>query len=254
MTNEIVEAQSPLQKEKLLEFLSIAGIAQKLTDKEKMQFVEIAQAYCLNPFKREIYCTTYGTGEYRTTSIITGYEVYIKRAERTGKLNGWNVKIEGTGEDMRAIITINRKDWSEPFTHEVYFVECANRKKDGTLNSMWSKMPRFMTKKVAIAQGFRLCFSDELGGMPYTADELPENEKPTEKAAPAKQITAQHIAPKAADKNTLDRIYGAKSVAELKKIYDEIIADAGDARQDVLAMYEASFTARKQAILKGGQK
>jgi hypothetical protein len=31
-----------------------------------------------------------------------------------------------------------------------------------------------MIKKVAMAQGFRLCFSDELGGMPYTADELPE--------------------------------------------------------------------------------
>ena len=29
-----------------------------------------------------------------------------------------------------------------------------------------------MIKKVAIAQGFRLCFSDELGGMPYTADEI----------------------------------------------------------------------------------
>jgi hypothetical protein len=31
-----------------------------------------------------------------------------------------------------------------------------------------------MIKKVAMAQGFRLCFSDELGGMPYTADELPD--------------------------------------------------------------------------------
>jgi hypothetical protein len=31
-----------------------------------------------------------------------------------------------------------------------------------------------MTKKVAISQAFRLCFSDELGGMPYTSDELPQ--------------------------------------------------------------------------------
>jgi hypothetical protein len=29
-----------------------------------------------------------------------------------------------------------------------------------------------MIKKVAMAQGFRLCFSDELGGMPYTSEEL----------------------------------------------------------------------------------
>ena len=33
-----------------------------------------------------------------------------------------------------------------------------------------------MIKKVAIAQGFRLAFPDELAGMPYTADEIDENE------------------------------------------------------------------------------
>ena len=34
-------------------------------------------------------------------------------------------------------------------------------------------MPNFMLKKVAIAQGFRLAFPDELGGLPYLAEELP---------------------------------------------------------------------------------
>ena len=38
---------------------------------------------------------------------------------------------------------------------------------------MWSEKPRTMLKKVCIAQAFRLCFPVELGGMPYTADELP---------------------------------------------------------------------------------
>lgn len=33
-----------------------------------------------------------------------------------------------------------------------------------------------MIKKVAMAQGFRLCFSDELGGIPYTKEEMPEQE------------------------------------------------------------------------------
>ena len=40
---------------------------------------------------------------------------------------------------------------------------------------VWEKMGRFMLRKVAIAQAFRLAFPDELGGMPYTADELPEH-------------------------------------------------------------------------------
>ena len=38
-------------------------------------------------------------------------------------------------------------------------------------------MPNFMLKKVAIAQGFRLAFPDELGGLPYLAEELPQTAK-----------------------------------------------------------------------------
>jgi hypothetical protein len=34
-----------------------------------------------------------------------------------------------------------------------------------------------MTKKVCISQAFRLCFSDELGGMPYTSDEIAPQEQ-----------------------------------------------------------------------------
>lgn len=172
--NQIVAAANTLpaalSEAKLKEFLDIAGVGRGLPEDKRRQFIEIAQAYRLNPFKREIYCISYGN----ETSIITGYEVYIKRAERTGKLDGWNVEVSGTGDEMKAVITIYRNDWKQPFKHEVYFNEAANRKKDGQLNSTWTKMPRFMLKKVAIAQGFRLCFADELGGMPHTNDEIGE--------------------------------------------------------------------------------
>jgi hypothetical protein len=40
-------------------------------------------------------------------------------------------------------------------------------------NSMWFSKPRTMLKKVAIGQGFRLCFPDELGGMGYLEEEVP---------------------------------------------------------------------------------
>lgn len=204
MDNKQIVAND-ITREKLLEFLKIAGVAQKLNEQEKLQFVEIAQAYQLNPFKREIYCNTYGQGQYRTTSIITGYEVYIKRAERTGQLNGWHVEVEGSVKDntLKAIITIHRKDWAQPFTHEVYFEEVCQKTKDGRLNSIWSKMPRFMTKKVAIAQGFRLCFSDELGGMPYTADELPQEEKPQVVAKPTLTDEDKALITNSADEKTL---------------------------------------------------
>lgn len=42
------------------------------------------------------------------------------------------------------------------------------------MDPLGTRMPKFMLRKVAIAQGFRLCFPDELGEMPYTADEITE--------------------------------------------------------------------------------
>lgn len=152
------------------EYLQNMGL--KLPQKYMTQFIELATLYKLNPFKREIYAVGYGD----TFNIITGYEVYIKRAERTGKLNGWDCLIHGNGKEMYAELTIYRKDFEHPFKHQVDFVEFAQKKRDGTLNSMWMRMPKFMLKKVCISQGFRMCFSDEFGGMPYTSDELPEIE------------------------------------------------------------------------------
>lgn len=231
--NDIIEVNNGLSREKLLEFLKIAGIAQKLTEQERLQFVEIAQAYQLNPFKREIYCNTYGQGQYRTTSIITGYEVYIKRAERTGKLNGWKVDIEGSVKDnsLKAIITIYRKDWEQPFTHEVYFEEVCQKTKDGRLNSIWGKMPRFMTKKVAIAQGFRLCFSDELGGMPYTSDELPQEEK-----QPVQAVSTDTKKLSDEEKSTLENATSEKELVEgVKKLAE----DKPAARAEIVKLYNS---------------
>jgi len=47
--------------------------------------------------------------------------------------------------------------------------------KTGAVTKFWEKA-NFMTKKVCISQAFRLCFSDELGGMPYTIDEMQPEE------------------------------------------------------------------------------
>jgi phage recombination protein Bet len=165
-----------IRKETVLDFLKAFGLASQLTEPEKLQFIEIAQAFKLNPFKREIYVAVYGEGEYRRLSIITGYEVYLKRADRTGKLDGWKAWVEGEGEAMKALVEIHRKDWAEPFIHEVYWCEAVQKKKDGSPTSFWTKQPKFQLKKVAISQGFRLAFPDELGGLPYDASELPDVE------------------------------------------------------------------------------
>ncbi len=174
------EGQPPptteVQKQTLLDYLTAFGLASQLTQEEKLQFIEVAQAFRLNPFKREIHVAVYGEGEYRRMSIVVGYQVYLDRAERTGQLDGWRAWVEGQGEDMKAFVEIHRKDWHSPFVHEVYWKECVQRKRDGQPTSFWSKMPRFQLKKVAVSQGFRLAFPSELGGMPYDPAELPDVE------------------------------------------------------------------------------
>jgi phage recombination protein Bet len=155
----------------LLDYLDTFGSTGSLLPAEKTQFLNVAKAYGLNPFKREIYATAYGKGEYRKCSIITGYEVYLKRAERTGLLDGWEATFAGAGDSLSCRITIWRKDWTRPFAHEVYYSE-AVQLKEGKPNVIWAKMPRTMLRKTAIGQGFRLCFSDELGGMPYNEAEI----------------------------------------------------------------------------------
>jgi phage recombination protein Bet len=174
MKNEIQTATG-IDREKIVSYLETMNLTTNLTKQQVQQFIEISQAFGLNPFKREIYASKYG----ETFSIIVGYETYIKRAERSGRLSGWNVTTVGqlnqsnlAVSDVKAIITIHRKDFEHPFIHEVYFVEYAQKTRDGNLNKFWREKPLTMIKKVAIAQGFRMCFSDELGGMPYTADEL----------------------------------------------------------------------------------
>ncbi len=191
------EQHEVITAEKINEYMKVFGIAANLTDIEKKQFTEVATAYQLNPFKREIYCIPYMSNvqkadgswvKERKLSIITGYETYLKRAERLGRLNGWNVQVAGDGDKRIARITIHRKDWQHPFTHDVHLSEYKEN------NKMWKEKPMTMLKKVAMAQGFRLAFPDEMGGLPYAEEELPDNmttetKQPEPPAPPVPDVT-----------------------------------------------------------------
>lgn len=171
MSKELMKTDSSkkITDGELIQHLNNLGLLQSLTEGEKNTYLQIAKAFNLNPFKREIHVSKYNG----VMSIITGYEVYIKRAERTGVLDGWNVRTEGKVEDksLKAIIEIFRKDRQHPFIWEVDYSEYVGKTKDGHVTKFWQKA-KTMIKKVAISQGFRLCFSDELGGMPYDGNEL----------------------------------------------------------------------------------
>ncbi|MTI30210.1 phage recombination protein Bet [Xanthovirga aplysinae] len=161
------EVSEVVSEEKLLGFLNLVPSAKNLNQGEKTQFLEVCKAFGLNPFKREIHVSKYG----KEATIVIGYEVYIKRAEATGLLDGWEVEVKGKEDEMEATVTIFRKDWSKPFRWTSYYDEAKQLKSDGNVNRFWDKMPRTMLKKVAISQGFRLCFK-ELQGLPYTKEEM----------------------------------------------------------------------------------
>lgn len=240
----------------IVEYLKSFGLAAELSPNEISQFVQIATAYQLNPFKREIYCVPYGQGERRRLSIITGYETYLKRADRIGKLKGWKAWTEGgytvetkkvtlegrngpyTKEkrlpvgDLVAKIEIHRSDWDKPFEHEVYLDEYAQD------NDMWASKPRTMLKKVVIAQAFRMAFPDEMGGMPYTSDELPSER--TEHRIEA-EVT---VAPRPAEPQEPSPPADNPETAELKQ-------KIADARQAFVTVLKASvFTDKDRETAK----
>ncbi len=134
-------------------------LCEKATDKEIDLFLITCNLHGLNPLKREAYLIKYGSSPAQT---VVGYETYLKRAEATGQLDGW----ECTASDTSATIIIYRKDRAYPFKWTI------ERKEFDKNVAMWNTMPRHMLKKTVISVGFRLCFPETLGGMPYTKEEM----------------------------------------------------------------------------------
>src|SRR5690348_14594540 len=122
MSKEIMKVdQQKVTDAELTMHLENLGLLKDLSTGEKNSYLQIAKAFNLNPFKREIHVSKYN-GQM---SIITGYEVYIKRAERTGQLDGWSVTTTGNvaNNDLKAIVTIHRKDRAYPFVWEAEYNE-----------------------------------------------------------------------------------------------------------------------------------
>lgn len=186
-------------------------IAPNASDKELYLFMNIAQSYGLNPFKREIHFAKYGN---HPGQIIVGYETYIKRAERTGLLEGWSVWCDKDNIGEKAVIEIHRKDRKHPFRWEAY------RKEFDKQQSTWKAMPYFMLKKVAISQGFRLAFPEEIGGMPYTPDEISKDQ--TSESLPKEEVQDaqyQEVGDDTQDRPTKDQF--AKMGALANELFED---------------------------------
>jgi phage recombination protein Bet len=180
-------------------------------DAEIAKAIALAKRLGLDPIKREVHFVPYRG----SLQLIVGYAEYIKRAERSGKLNGWNIETGRDEIDVYAEISIYRKDWDHPLKWRVYLNEV---KKD---TPSWKSMPLFMLRKVAIAQGFRLAFPEEVSELPYTEDEISAAEM-EDKHAPSTSSTHSSLISEAQAKR-LRAI--AKSLAKEKEMPDEQLKD-----------------------------
>ena len=160
---EAKPVQVPVISEETIEkFLSASQ--SKLLPEEKTMFSHIARALNLNPFLRQIYVIAYNTQQGRKLSIVVSYMEYIKRALRTGLVNGWHAEplYDKDGKLDGSKILILRKDWATPFEWTVRFSEFDKK------NAIWNQQPSFQITKVVISQGFRLCFPEETADLPLS--------------------------------------------------------------------------------------
>lgn len=174
-------AVAPVTDKTLSDYLQAFGLANQLSKQETAQFVEIAKAYQLNPFKREIYCLPYGHGESRRLSIIVGYEVYLKRADMNPFYDGYETSFGMENGSLTCTCKVYRKDRKVPTSQTVSMKEYSTGK------SLWVTKPRTMLEKVAIATAFRRAFPSDMGGMPYTKEEIAEAEPRDVTPAPAEE-------------------------------------------------------------------
>ena len=208
-------------KETILALKSMYPQLEKVSDEEILKALLYCKKAKLDPFKREVHFIPYG----KSLQVVTSYTEYIKRGEKSGKLDGWTVKVEGeTKNDLRATVIIYRKDWSRPFEWTVYFREVAKN------SPTWEAMPVFMLKKAAISQAFRLAFPEETGFLPGEEAEIgtieeagivvePESIEQAEQVKEAEKVEKASLPPREQDKP------GEAAKEEEKKEPEKVIPD-----------------------------
>lgn len=163
----------------------VSGNRELVTMQEVVMFMNLCRFQHLNPWLKEAYLIKYSQND--PAALVTGKEAFLKRAEGEENYDGFKAGIIVQDEDGEIIYRdgsfklpreslvggfaeVFRKDRDHSFRSEVSFEEYAARKKDGSLNSQWSKKPTTMIRKVALVQALREAFPGTLGGM-YAAEE-----------------------------------------------------------------------------------
>lgn len=172
-----------------------------VTDQEVVMFINLCKAQRLNPFLKEAYLIKYGN---QPATIVTGKEVFTKRARRNKDYAGQQAGIivqkeDGTIENRIGTLRLQDetivggwakvyiKGYEVPTEITVSFDEYVGTKKDGEINSQWSKKPATMIRKVALVQALREAFPEDFQGL-YSAEEMDVDEPEELEAVKAEVI------------------------------------------------------------------
>lgn len=192
----------------------------KATDQDVLMFIELCKAQKLNPFVRDAYLVKFGN---QPAQIIVGKDVFIKRASEHPNFNGMKAGIvildkNGDIKEREGALKLKEEElvggWCEvhlkdkdfPVKSVVSFEEYAQKKNDGTLNSMWSSKGATMIRKVAQSQALREAFPNELRGL-YQQEEME-----TENKLPEKEVIVGYATP--------GQKQGIMKLASMKGLYD----------------------------------
>lgn len=207
MANELAKYQAEdgsditLTAQNIREVISTSP---NVTDNEVLLFAALCKSRRLNPFTKEAHLIKYGD---KPATTVVSKDVFTKRAQRNPRFKGMQAGVfvvdnNGKGKEREGSMILEGEKpvgaWAKVFVEgydvpiydSVSFNEYAGRKRDGSLNGAWAKMPGTMIRKVAIVHALREAFPDEFAGM-YEASEMgieapqepvqqPANETPAE--------------------------------------------------------------------------
>ena len=159
-----------------------------VSDQEVMMFIGMCRAQHLNPFNRDAYLIKYGSNSPAT--MVTGKDVFLKRAEKHDEFDGLQagiiVRDEETGEIIEREGTFYMPEteqlvggWCKVFlkgrTYPSYetvnLSEYIGKKKTGEINEQWTKRPATMIRKVALVHALKEAFPEDLGAL-YSQEEM----------------------------------------------------------------------------------